>query len=88
MEILYFLNNNPIAIWDSFSIFNLDNTSIKDFSSIDNSKKYGFSLKVPFSKLSEEAKSILFYGTGEEKIKIARKTNFMNILKSKIEQEK
>ena len=41
-------------------------------------KKYGFSLSVPFCDLPESIKKILFYGTGDEKIKIFRKTNVMD----------
>lgn len=33
---------------------------------------YGFSLDVPFRELTEKQKSLLLYGTGDEKIKIAR----------------
>ncbi len=42
------------------------------------SKKYGFSLDVAFSELSDEVKNILFYGLKDEKVKITRKTNFMD----------
>ena len=33
-------------------------------------EKYGFSLDVPFKDLSDEVKDVIFYGTGEEKIKL------------------
>ncbi|MEA4815701.1 MAG: excinuclease ABC subunit UvrA [Lachnospiraceae bacterium] len=35
------------------------------------SKKYGFSLDVPFSTLSKEAKDIIFFGTKGEKVKVS-----------------
>ena len=34
------------------------------------SKKYGFSMDVPFKDLSERAKNIIFYGTGEDTIEM------------------
>lgn len=34
------------------------------------SEKYGFSLEVPFSELSDEAKDIIFFGTKGEKVRI------------------
>ncbi|MBQ4347463.1 MAG: excinuclease ABC subunit UvrA [Firmicutes bacterium] len=38
------------------------------------SKRYGFSLKIPFSELSEEAKDIIFNGTKGEKLPIHYKS--------------
>ena len=34
------------------------------------SKQYKFSLKTPFEKLPEEIRNIIFYGTGEDKLKL------------------
>ena len=37
---------------------------------------YGFSLDVPFKQLPQKAKDILFYGTGDERIKMVRKNEY------------
>ncbi len=39
-------------------------------------KKFGFTLDTPIEQLSEEAYNALLYGTGEEKMKMERPTNF------------
>ena len=41
------------------------------------SKKYNFSLDVPFKDLSDSIKNIIFYGTGEEKVTLERNTDFI-----------
>lgn len=40
------------------------------------SKRYKFSLDVPFNKLSKKVKDIIFYGTGDEKVKLVRESEF------------
>ncbi|MCI8407385.1 MAG: excinuclease ABC subunit UvrA [Oscillospiraceae bacterium] len=37
---------------------------------------YGFSLDTPFKELSDQVQNILFYGTGEERIKMVRKNEY------------
>ena len=42
------------------------------------SKKYGFSMDVPFKDLPERAKNIIFYGTGEDTIEMEWQTQKFN----------
>ena len=39
-------------------------------------KRYGFSVDTPFGELSEDIKNIIFYGTGDEKIKCRRNSDW------------
>ncbi len=39
-------------------------------------KEYGFSLDVPFDKLPQKAKDVIFYGTNGKKIKLERKSEY------------
>ena len=49
-------------------------------------KKYHFPLNVPFSQLSEEAKNVILYGTGEEKIRMTyNRGNGMGVLEQPFE---
>ncbi len=43
------------------------------------SEKFNFSLDIPFAELPNKIKDILFYGVENEKIKIKRKTNHMDL---------
>ena len=49
-------------------------------------KKYHFDLHTPFDQLSEEAKNVIFYGTGEEKLKMTyNRGNGMGVLEQPFE---
>ena len=49
-------------------------------------KKYHFDLHTPFGQLSEEAKNVIFYGTGEEKLKMSyNRGNGMGVLEQPFE---
>ena len=49
-------------------------------------KKYHFDLHTPFEQLSEEAKQVIFYGTGEEKLKMSyNRGNGMGVLEQPFE---
>ena len=49
-------------------------------------KKYHFDLHTPFNQLSEEAKNVIFYGTGEEKLKMTyNRGNGMGVLEQPFE---
>ena len=49
-------------------------------------KKYHFDLHTPFDQLSEEAKNVIFYGTGEEKLKMSyNRGNGMGVLEQPFE---
>ena len=49
-------------------------------------KKYHFDLHTPFNQLSEEAKNVIFYGTGEEKLKMSyNRGNGMGVLEQPFE---
>ena len=49
-------------------------------------KKYHFDLHTPFEQLSEEAKNVIFYGTGEEKLKMSyNRGNGMGVLEQPFE---
>ena len=49
-------------------------------------KKYHFDLHTPFNQLSEEAKNVIFYGTGDEKLKMTyNRGNGMGVLEQPFE---
>ena len=49
-------------------------------------KKYHFDLHTPFEQLSQEAKNVIFYGTGEEKLKMSyNRGNGMGVLEQPFE---
>ena len=49
-------------------------------------KKYHFDLHTPFDQLSEEAKNVIFYGTGDEKLKMTyNRGNGMGVLEQPFE---
>ena len=49
-------------------------------------KKYHFDLHTPFGELSEDAKRVIFYGTGEEKLKMSyNRGNGMGVLEQPFE---
>ena len=49
-------------------------------------KKYHFDLHTPFNQLSEEAKNVIFYGTGDEKLKMSyNRGNGMGVLEQPFE---
>ncbi len=49
-------------------------------------QKYRFSLTVPFSELSEDAKKVIFYGTGTEKLRMTyNRGNGMGVLEQPFE---
>ena len=49
-------------------------------------KKYHFDLHTPFGQLSQEAKNVIFYGTGEEKLKMSyNRGNGMGVLEQPFE---
>ena len=49
-------------------------------------KKYHFDLHTPFNQLSDEAKNVIFYGTGEEKLKMTyNRGNGMGVLEQPFE---
>ena len=49
-------------------------------------KKYHFDLHTPFDQLSEEAQNVIFYGTGEEKLKMSyNRGNGMGVLEQPFE---
>lgn len=58
--------------WGVNSFFNPDAGAIAEMYYRGIAEKFGFSIDTPFKDIPEEAKQVLFYGTGEEKLKLNR----------------
>lgn len=58
--------------WGVNSFFNPDAGAIAEMYYRGIAEKYNFSIDTPFRDIPEEAKQVLFYGTGEEKLKLNR----------------
>lgn len=54
-----------LSMWNSWNFQNF----------IALSKKYGFSMEVPYRELSEEAKKLIMYGSGDEEVDIEYKSD-------------
>ncbi len=62
--------------WGVNSFFNPDAGTIATMYYQGIADKFGFDINTPFKDIPEEAKQVLFYGTGEEKLKLYRSDEF------------
>ena len=62
--------------WGVNSYFNPDAGAIAQMYYKGIADKYGFDINTPWKELSAEAKNAVLYGTGEEKLKLERNTDF------------
>ncbi len=62
--------------WGVNSWFNPDASSIAEMYYKGLAEHYGFDVNAPWKSLSEEAKNVVLYGTGETKIKLVRTTDY------------
>lgn len=58
--------------WGVNSWFNPDASTIATMYYNGIADKFGFDINTPFKDIPEEAKQVVFYGTGEEKLKLVR----------------
>ena len=58
--------------WGVNSWLNPDASSIAEMYYKGIAEKYGFDINTPFKEIPEKAKNVIFYGTGDEKIRVER----------------
>ena len=62
--------------WGVNSFFNPDSGTVATMYYNGIADKFGFDINTPFKDIPEEAKQVLFYGTGDEKLKLYRSVEF------------
>jgi len=62
--------------WGVNSFFNPDASTIAAMYYEGIADKFGFDVNIPFKDIPQEAKQMLFYGSGEEKLKLQRDTMY------------